>query len=133
MARKEKLKNWAIDRFLNSFKNTPESSISDRLEADKRLDQLCTLAVIRAGLAEWPPWGQPRLPIEATAFNTFLLILSAFAVFKSRKESQQQNNSKALQFHFGAIVLGVCFLIMERIFCVPFILGLVRKKLSVFA
>ena len=51
MPRKEKLKNWAINRFLNTFKNTPESSISDRLEADKRLDQLCTLAVIRAGLA----------------------------------------------------------------------------------
>ena len=69
--------------------------------------------IIRAGLAEWPPWGQPRLPIETTAFNTFLLILSAFAVFKSQKSSQQQNNSKAFQFHLGAIVLGVCFLILQ--------------------
>jgi len=69
--------------------------------------------IIRAGLEEWPPWGQPRLPIEATAFNTFLLILSAFAVFKSQKFSQQQNKPKAFQFHFAAIILGVCFLILQ--------------------
>ena len=36
--------------------------------------------IIRAGLEEWPPWGQPRLPIESTAFNTLLLIISAFEV-----------------------------------------------------
>ena len=29
--------------------------------------------VIRSGIEEWPPWGQPRLPIETTAFNTLVL------------------------------------------------------------
>ena len=32
--------------------------------------------VIRAGLDEWPPWGQPRLPIETTAINTLVLLVS---------------------------------------------------------
>ena len=29
--------------------------------------------VIRAGIEEWPPWGQPRLPVVATAFNLSLI------------------------------------------------------------
>jgi len=49
--KKEGLKKWAINRFLKSFRNSDEEAITDRLEADKRLDKLCSLAVIRAGLA----------------------------------------------------------------------------------
>lgn len=51
MSKKEGLKIWAINRFLKSFRNSDEVPISDRLEADKRLDNLCTLAIIRSGLA----------------------------------------------------------------------------------
>ena len=69
--------------------------------------------IIRSGLEEWPPWGQPRLPIEATAFNTFLLVLSAFAVYKSRNLLQQHKQTKAYKFHLGAITLGVCFLLLQ--------------------
>ena len=69
--------------------------------------------IIRAGLDEWPPWGQPRLPIEATAFNTFLLILSAFAVYKSRNLLQQQKQTQAYRFHLGAITLGAFFLLLQ--------------------
>ena len=69
--------------------------------------------IIRSGLEEWPPWGQPRLPIEATAFNTFLLVLSAFAVYRSRNLLQQHKQTKAYKFHLGAITLGVCFLLLQ--------------------
>ena len=50
MARKENLKRWAISRFLGAFENSTEVPISDKKNADYRLDQLCNLAVIRAGL-----------------------------------------------------------------------------------
>ena len=69
--------------------------------------------IIRSGLEEWPPWGQPRLPIEATAFNTFLLVLSAFAVYRSRNLLQQHKKTRAYKFHLGAITLGVCFLLLQ--------------------
>ena len=40
--------------------------------------------VIRAGIEEWPPWGQPRLPVVATAFNTVMLLASGFVMAHSR-------------------------------------------------
>ena len=49
--KKEGLKKWAINRFLISFRNSDEKPIEDRIQADKRLDNLSTLAVIRSGLA----------------------------------------------------------------------------------
>ena len=33
--------------------------------------------IVKGGSAVWPPPGQPRLPIEATAFNTAVLLASA--------------------------------------------------------
>ena len=69
--------------------------------------------IIRAGLDEWPPWGQPRLPIESTAFNTLLLIISAFAVYQSRKLLKNNLIKRASQFHLGAILLGLCFLLLQ--------------------
>ena len=69
--------------------------------------------IIRAGLEEWPPWGQPRLPIESTAFNTLLLIISAFAVYQSRKYLKNNLITRASQFHLGAILLGLCFLLLQ--------------------
>ena len=46
--------------------------------------------VIRAGLEEWPPWGQPRLPVETTAFNTLVLLLSGLTMVFSRNLLQKQ-------------------------------------------
>ena len=39
--------------------------------------------IIRSGLEEWPPWGQPRLPVWSTAFNTLVLVASGVAAFVS--------------------------------------------------
>jgi len=45
--------------------------------------------VIRAGLDEWPPWGQPRLPVETTAINTLALLVSGLLMLYSRKLMQK--------------------------------------------
>ena len=50
--------------------------------------------VIRAGIEEWPPWGQPRLPVVATAFNTVILLASGFIMAHSR--ACFKNNELAL-------------------------------------
>ena len=42
--------------------------------------------VLRSNTTEWPPWGQPRLPIETTAFNTFVLLLSGILLFRARTQ-----------------------------------------------
>ena len=50
MARKERLKNWAIGRLMRNFSTTEEKHIPDRKEADRRLDNLCAMAVVRSGV-----------------------------------------------------------------------------------
>ena len=69
--------------------------------------------IIRAGLEEWPPWGQPRLPIEATAFNTFILLLSAAAVYYSRTNQLAGKPVQALRMHGLAIGLGLTFIVFQ--------------------
>ena len=56
----------------------------------------------------WPPYGQPRLPVEATALNTAALLLSGvllvFAHFAFRKEAR-----RALIPTLFALLLGLFF------------------------
>lgn len=61
-----------------------------------------------AGL--WPPPDQPRLPVEATAFNTFLLLTSgALLVLSNRKFSEAP--AKATNTLLVAVILGGAFLV----------------------
>ena len=69
--------------------------------------------IIRAGLEEWPPWGQPRLPIGATALNTFILLLSATAVYYSRTNQLAGKPVQVLRMHGLAIGLGLTFIVFQ--------------------
>ena len=51
MSLKDTLQFWAIGRFLSTVVTSEEQPIANRIEADKRLDALSRLAIIRAGLA----------------------------------------------------------------------------------
>jgi cytochrome c oxidase subunit 3 len=44
---------------------------------------MSAFAIVKAGALGWPPPGQPRLPVEATAFNTAALLASAVFLFVS--------------------------------------------------
>jgi Heme/copper-type cytochrome/quinol oxidase, subunit 3 len=61
--------------------------------------------VIRSGIEEWPPWGQPRLPVETTAFNTLVLLLSGLTMGFSRNLLQKQ------KFQEGRRLLGISLLL----------------------
>ena len=69
--------------------------------------------VIRAGLEEWPPWGQPRLPVVATAFNTVVLLASGFLMAHSRvcfKKGELANGRRWLGI---SILSGTFFLVFQ--------------------
>ena len=67
--------------------------------------------IIRSGSEEWPPWGQPRLPVFATALNSLALLASAFCLHRSVKAfSSQASRSKqllALTIALGTVFVGV--------------------------
>lgn len=60
----------------------------------------------------WPPVGQPRLPVEATAFNTVILLASAvfLAVANNRF---RPDTKKANSFVLTALGLGTFFLVFQ--------------------
>ncbi len=69
--------------------------------------------VIRSGQEEWPPWGQPRLPIETTALNTFILLASGLSMFFSQKLFKANKILKGSKVMGFSILLGIFFLINQ--------------------
>ena len=69
--------------------------------------------VIRAGLDEWPPWGQPRLPVETTAFNTLVLLVSGLLMAYSRNLLQKYEFTQGRRWLGFSILLGTFFLISQ--------------------
>ena len=69
--------------------------------------------VIRAGIEEWPPWGQPRLPVVATAFNTVVLLASGFIMAHSRACFKKNELALGRRWLGISILLGTFFLVFQ--------------------
>src|ERR1700726_3436942 len=61
-----------------------------------------TIARATVLVGVWPPAGQPRLPVERTAFNTAILLLSGALLFISSRRARD-GYEKALAYLAGAI------------------------------
>jgi heme/copper-type cytochrome/quinol oxidase subunit 3 len=56
---------------------------------------MSAFSIVKVGALGWPPPGQPRLPIEATAFNTAVLLASGvFLYFANRTYASDRNLAK---------------------------------------
>jgi cytochrome c oxidase subunit III len=62
----------------------------------------------------WPPAGQPRLPVERTAFNTAILLLSAILLLIGNRRMRTERES-ALRFVAAAIFCGVAFVSLQGV------------------
>ncbi len=67
--------------------------------------------VNKAGVS-WPPPGQPKLPVEITAFNTLILLSSALTIYLFRKKFAQENGKKLLMI---TMLLGITFITIQGI------------------
>lgn len=72
----------------------------------------------------WPPPNQPRLPIEATAFNTAVLIASAVLMYFA---GRRHGEGKSAGLFTGGMVLGLWFVVAQGYEWV----GLLRDGLSI--
>jgi len=76
---------------------------------------ISSFVVFRFSPVQWPPPGQPRLPLEVTAVNTIILLASGFAFYlalKSLKASKQESFKKLLA---SAAFLGFIFLAVQGV------------------
>ncbi|MFP6654727.1 MAG: cytochrome c oxidase subunit 3 [Myxococcota bacterium] len=73
---------------------------------------ISSFTIVRASSAIWPPPDQPRLPVEATAFNSLVLILSAVFLFLAQRRfsSDREAARKPLM---AAIGLGIFFVVFQ--------------------
>jgi cytochrome c oxidase subunit III len=62
----------------------------------------------------WPPAGQPRLPVERTAFNTAILLLSGLLLFIASRRARA-GYEKALAYFAGAIATGIAFVLLQGV------------------
>jgi heme/copper-type cytochrome/quinol oxidase subunit 3 len=53
---------------------------------------MSAFSIAKAGALGWPPPGQPRLPVEATAFNTAALLASAVFLFVANSRYARDRN-----------------------------------------
>jgi heme/copper-type cytochrome/quinol oxidase subunit 3 len=60
----------------------------------------------------WPPPGQPRLPVEETAFNTAALLASGVLLFFANRAFLQQSD-KAKKLLGASIALGGIFVLFQ--------------------
>src|SRR5215469_1097325 len=62
----------------------------------------------------WPPPNQPRLPVERTAFNTAILLLSG-ALLAIAGRRFREGQEKARPYVAGAIVAGAAFVLLQGV------------------
>lgn len=66
--------------------------------------------IISSSASNWPPLGQPRLPILTTGVNTLILLFSGLAlVFSYRLFSMEGNTLRVKKLFLAALVLGMTF------------------------
>ncbi len=73
---------------------------------------MSAFSIVKAGALGWPPPGQPRLPVEATAFNTAALLASAVFLFVANSR-YARNRNLAKRPLFTAMGLGAFFVAFQ--------------------
>ncbi len=68
--------------------------------------------VLRAQGSDWPPLGQPRLPVAVTGGNTLILLLSGWTMVRAL--ARQRRGEAAVTRWLGAtVLLGTAFLLIQ--------------------
>lgn len=69
--------------------------------------------VLRAGVAAWPPPGQPRLPIVLTGLNTAVLFVSAYTMQGAVRACRGGQPVSMLRLLAITAALGATFLVVQ--------------------
>jgi len=73
---------------------------------------ISAFTITRASYNTWPPLGQPRLPVSATAFNTLALLASgALLIVANRVFVRNAANTR--RWLVSSLVLGLVFVLFQ--------------------
>ncbi|MEE3325800.1 MAG: heme-copper oxidase subunit III [Myxococcota bacterium] len=74
---------------------------------------ISAFTIAKSSAPIWPPPGQPRLPIEATAFNSLVLLASAVCLIFAHRAFHQGERDKMRRPMWMALGLGSFFVIFQ--------------------
>ncbi|MBK1878556.1 cytochrome c oxidase subunit 3 [Pelagicoccus mobilis] len=78
------------------------------------LGLISAFMISKANAVEWPPVGQPRLPVEATAFNTAILLLSGVTMYLTGRAFDREGfSSKSKMLFLVTLGLGTFFVVFQ--------------------
>lgn len=69
--------------------------------------------VFRFGAEDWPPAGQPILPLGVTVINTLVLLLSGLTMATTWRSLSKWNRKKVLKWLTITLIGGVTFLLIQ--------------------
>ena len=76
------------------------------------LGLISAFTLARATAQVWPPPGQPRLPVEATALTTLALLISGVFLYRAGR-LYRQHPTRAYQPFLISIALGTLFVVFQ--------------------
>lgn len=69
--------------------------------------------IMHSGAMVWPPPNQPRLPIEATAFNTLVLLASGVFLYRAHKAFHQGKRGAMMRPMCLSLGCGIFFVLFQ--------------------
>ena len=69
--------------------------------------------VFRFGATDWPPLGQPRLPVAVTGVNTLILLVSGFTMLQTWRHLDDWRRQRISNFLNLTALLGTIFLLVQ--------------------
>lgn len=73
---------------------------------------ISAFSIVRASSAVWPPPDQPRLPFEATAFNSVVLLASgALLIWTQHRFAEDRSSARVTLI--ASILLGAFFVVFQ--------------------
>lgn len=74
---------------------------------------ISAFTIVKSTAETWPPLDQPRLPWEATLFNSLALLASGFFIFMANRHFRSERHDQAKKFFFTSLALGTFFVIYQ--------------------
>lgn len=74
---------------------------------------ISAFAIVKASAMVWPPPDQPRLPVEATLFNTTVLLASGVLLYFAHGAFRRGDRTKVQRALWWALGLGAFFVIFQ--------------------
>jgi heme/copper-type cytochrome/quinol oxidase subunit 3 len=74
---------------------------------------ISAFSIFKAGSIVWPPPNQPKLPVEITAFNTLVLLISGVFLIIANINFRRNSMKEAKSYFVKSVLLATMFVMIQ--------------------